>query len=856
MKKYTKSTTTYTLRKRSQGINGGTIYERDWTTLGEHLRFGKGKTPLYYDGNFIFTTSNIQLPSRRNKPIGVIDKLTYKDVKDAKSTVNNVTVNTNSDDIRSFVYYGSCVELVESSISHIIQSFPACIYSTNKQLEFPITQENGDTIYENINKNGKELFILSNPFLIDLTSKNVEITDNDNPLRFMCESYEDYEINGDKIIGYEIDFYVNKECPSDDQWYIKRAPIFIIKFETVNGKQYFVYGFKVYDDIVLMSEYNTVNSLTICPNNELIEKYFDKLKGFERQLLNRNTNPIYSNIFITPVEGKTEYKYVNRRYKWPIVNDYCIDIETSEYSSFVQSLLSMATIYDELWCDNLYSKMTHEAIKNFDWTYTRDYIDGEEQDNIDGGLRIQRILHLYGRVFDEIKHFVDGIKNNNNISYNNINNAPNAILSDKLELSGWDVVSTIMTNGDNSGYVKLLKEFIDDNNIKWFDGSSIDRVNTSVADIDFMRRLLLSSKRIFMSKGTQESIEMVMGMFGFGRGNDYEIIENYYEADAKWIDENKTDNIRNKINSKNSERLNYAEDYEVDFENLPLKEYTTKLVDENGDLINQSFIIPFYDKNEDYGHDIYFQSKGGWGKYDESNKTLRDFDKYSETISYLNVVTSLDDLLNVNSITSNKGDIYYVVNLEGYTEYYGNINNDKVSHFFVLNNEIAPYEKGSWKNIYNVYTIDADYFSKEEWQYYKEKAKYLDNIVNKTIGNNPHVGFGFYDDGNEYMTYMNEPFKYFIDENEVSIVDEEGNEDTELNNEINNFNLVLKEGKKFNTETIFNTAEGCKCRLNNKVIYFENKINNEMYKKYFKEIILHYLMQVIPSTTILILKNI
>ena len=103
---------------------------------------------------------------------------------------------------------------------------------------------------------------------------------------------------------------------------------------------------------------------------------------------------------------------------------------------------------------------------------------------------------------------------------------------------------------------------------------------------------------------------------------------------------------------------------------------------------------------------------------------------------------------------------------------------------------------------------------------------------------------------------MNEPFKYFIDENEVSIVDEEGNEDTELNNEINNFNLVLKEGKKFNTETIFNTTEGCKCRLNNKVIYFENKINNEMYKKYFKEIILHYLMQVIPSTTILILKNI
>lgn len=864
MKKYTKSTTTYTLRKRSQGINGGTIYERDWTTLGEHLRFGNGKTPLYYDGNFIFTTSNIQLPSRRNKPISVTDTLTYKDVKDAKSTVNNITVNTNSDDIRSFAYYGSCVELVEGSISHIIKSFPACIYSTNNQLEFPV-DDSDETIYEYISIviNGvkKDLYILSNPFLIDLTSKTVELTDNDNSLRFMCESYENYEINGERISGYDVTFDINSNCPNDDMWYIKRAPIFTIKFETINGKIYYVYGFKVYDDIVFMSEYNADNKLTIQPNDELIEKYFDELKGFERQLLNRKTNPIYSNIFLTPVEGKVDYKYVNRRYKWPVCNDYCIDIETSEYNEFVQKLLSMATTYDELWCDNLYSRMTHEAIKNFDWTYTKDYIDGEEQDNIDGGLRMQQILHLYGRVFDELKQYIDGIKNNNNLSYNNVNNAPDAVLSDKLELNGWDTISTIMLGKDNNGYTKLTNNFFDKySDIKWFNGLSIDDINTSVVDVNFMKRLLLSSKRIFSSKGTQESIDMIMGMFGFGRDKDYKVTEYYYEADAKLIDEDDINNIRNKINNKNSERTNYAEDNDIVFENLPLKEQSIK-IEENGKNINKTFVIPYYNKNYDYGHELYFQSKGGWGKYGKINSieniSLEEFGKYSETVSYLNVVTTIDNLFSVSSMISNKGDIYYVVNLENYAAYY-NTDNDKVSHFFVLMDEISPSDKGSWKNIFNVYeNIETqNYLSENEWSYYKEKAEYLDGIVNKTIGNNPHVGFGFYDDGNEYKNYLNEPFKYYIDEGELSITDEEGNIDTELNNEINNFNLTLKEGDKFNTVSIFNLNGNFKCHLNSKVIYFKNNINNDLYKKYFKEIILHYLMQVIPSTTILILENI
>ena len=43
--------------------------------------------------------------------------------------------------------------------------------------------------------------------------------------------------------------------------------------------------------------------------------------------------------------------------------------------------------------------------------------------------------------------------------------------------------------------------------------------------------------------------------------------------------------------------------------------------------------------------------------------------------------------------------------------------------------------------------------------------------------------------------------------------------------------------------------------LDSKVFIFENKIDNDLYKQYFFDVIVHYLMQVIPSTAILVLKG-
>ena len=43
--------------------------------------------------------------------------------------------------------------------------------------------------------------------------------------------------------------------------------------------------------------------------------------------------------------------------------------------------------------------------------------------------------------------------------------------------------------------------------------------------------------------------------------------------------------------------------------------------------------------------------------------------------------------------------------------------------------------------------------------------------------------------------------------------------------------------------------------INSKVIRFKNEINNDEYKRYFRTIIIHYLMQMIPSTAIFVMEN-
>jgi hypothetical protein len=164
--------------------------------------------------------------------------------------------------------------------------------------------------------------------------------------------------------------------------------------------------------------------------------------------LTLDSKPLYKNSFLTPIEGELVYKYVYRDYIWPSSFDEelgygHIDIVSDTYVGYLSKLIDMATVFDELWCDNLYRNMTHESIKNFDWTYTREYNEGDELEYVHGGEKIQKALRIFAREFDEQKKYIDNIKNTGKLSYDERGNIPDYFLADLCEDDGWDVKSVI-----------------------------------------------------------------------------------------------------------------------------------------------------------------------------------------------------------------------------------------------------------------------------------------------------------------------------------------------------------------------------------------------------------------------------
>lgn len=507
MSRYSKSYSNYVLRKKHQNVTDGQIFERDWLTFGNVHRLEPGKKPYFGDSNFIFTENNVELYEKKRNNGKWVAHFIYDDVKDSLSDVNEVKVNTNSNDLRSYAYYGSMVDLVRVSVEDIIMTFPARLYSLNETLHLI----DADSEWVDTHK-----LILGNQFNINLHTDGVVLSEYDNDLRYVSVSWEKYRIvhyeNSERvstevITSYDIippdtevfesekyheqgyDYIVYQEHLM--QWnydtnrfeeieYVTECDNYFekcgdyLRYEGVYYKwddtyneyvkfQYYeicndnyqkiaririgtednIYNIDAYrvDGLVVYASF--YDNFAIEPKKEIIEEYFANLEGFEKKLLNRGSVPLYSSKLLTPFELPSgAYSFVDRRYTWPS-DDYCIDIESPSYTLFFTSLIEMAEKYDLVYSDCIWRCMTHEAIKNFDWTYRREYNENDELDNVEGGQRMEEILHFYGYIYDIAKRYVDGIKMTNKITYDGYDNCTDAEISDKNDDKGWDIVSTI-----------------------------------------------------------------------------------------------------------------------------------------------------------------------------------------------------------------------------------------------------------------------------------------------------------------------------------------------------------------------------------------------------------------------------
>lgn len=190
--------------------------------------------------------------------------------------------------------------------------------------------------------------------------------------------------------------------------------------------------------IVYLVDDEKLEGLHIRPRKSFIAKFYNEIDNFQKLLVNRDTN--YKATFSVIRENNFGYYREFVPFQFPIADGgYNLDATDYGFNEYTTKMVEIGEYYDENFTDNLWRSMTHEAIKNFDWTYTREYVEGDEEEYVLGGQKIQKALRVFGREFDEIISYINSIKNLNRITYDERNNIPDYFLTDVVENEGWDV---------------------------------------------------------------------------------------------------------------------------------------------------------------------------------------------------------------------------------------------------------------------------------------------------------------------------------------------------------------------------------------------------------------------------------
>ena len=845
--RYIKTHSNYVIKGLHQTTNIGNIYERDFMTIADLNSYAPGSLPAYGLNGFKMVVNNsINLKKKHHYGNWVKNEACDgKSMYWSMNCMENTDIDNNSNiavpkpnlnSVLNFACYGSAYKMIESAVKNIISTFPGELYLTDVK----------------ININGISYYLVDNPFNIEMDSFNLHTNATTNKLKYFGLFYDKYIFEnengqvGGSNLSWDVKYLNQNPCKQESD--ILSMIDLGHPFDTNKPRlllYYCLYG----DKKILVHDGSYING-KITPNGKFRKEFFSNLKDFERILLNQKTN--YTAILETPKETEKGNVLYKRSYSWPKTKygNWNIDTSGMGFYSYFNSLLSIGEFYDEYFANNIWRAMTHEAIVNFDWTLSYQDKNGINTTyDSPNPKRMESFIHVAGRVFDDLKQYIDGISNSNAITYNECGNKPDVFLQDELTNYGWDVKNPLSN---------LLSKFISD---ILYPGHS-DGYTVGDANNDFFRRLQLNSRAILSAKGTKRSIEMIMAMFGYYSLNFIEHAYHEVKRDGKlktlkWnqltINEQmellrysydmteyvyvaggnsslwNNDNYIERVKEINKLKLNYDFNNSDEYQGLPIREvlvstkrYPVKYWDSEGNPQvyylpdYKPYLIPWFDRNMTYDSNIYFESKGGWGlkqttigQFDEYNEvvidTIDDLKVYDESVKYLKFVQTVDDLLNLMYEYPHKNDVYYVYDLTGAQKYDWGYLTKKVngklipetlqtlSHYFVLKDtdyinvlgvlrdeeglpiledsnisytdgvlvmnatDSFPNRKYGWKN------ISEEELSKGETADAK-RVYYLESIIENNQGNNPHCGFGKYDDGNSYKEFFSDIFKGAKDE--------------------------------------------------------------------------------------------
>jgi hypothetical protein len=139
--------------------------------------------------------------------------------------------------------------------------------------------------------------------------------------------------------------------------------------------------------------------------------------------------------------------------------------------------------------------------------------------------KVEKILQIYGRSFDQVKQYIDALANMNSVNYVPQNDIPSQLLFNLSQTLGWSNNFSPITDEDFLGSV-----FGNTNQIE-YPGYARAQTPTEL-NYQFYRNLILNSAYLFKSKGTRRSIEFLLRLIGAPEAL-IEFNENIYLADQR-----------------------------------------------------------------------------------------------------------------------------------------------------------------------------------------------------------------------------------------------------------------------------------------------------------------------------------
>ena len=449
--------------------------------VGFQLVTGGGLT----QGNFEFVTS-ITEKQNRTFTTGIfsekitLDSLGVGNLAQSKLIFeNNYKVYPNFDlsQITNFTQYGSMVKRISTSIETIISKFPASIESTFMGENYVTGATASNIIYDStqdITTFDLNVAKLRNPFSIDFTinsTRNLSLLEVPvSPLRDMSLQYEKYSLyfNG---VGYNVTATIPTTTLTSGVLNI-----------SVKGNP-FNYQTIIYDDLVIR------------PNDYQVNKVLNEdLDEVQKFLLNRNVTPIYTATFQVPRQSdEGSYYTLNENVSWPIYGIWNLDIITPSFTNYLTTLNDICESFDT-YNTNLISRfLITGAFTEFD-TNTK---------------KMEKILQIYGRSFDETKKFINALANMTSVNYNIGNDIPSQLLKNLAQTLGWN------TNISPISETNFLNSVFGEKNT---DSSSFTGVGVQATpdelNFQYYRNLVLNSSYLFKSKGTRKSIETLLRLIG------------------------------------------------------------------------------------------------------------------------------------------------------------------------------------------------------------------------------------------------------------------------------------------------------------------------------------------------------